>query len=1353
MSLPPEKRRRHTHSTRRKTSSNDAVTPPAPESAPVHYVSQTAYDMAEEIFGFGESPGTMHSTVNRNDFGIPFPTETPTLESAHDLVVETNADPTSRLRANVNTISPFEEMAVAASFPLDPAIERIARRLESVTKVAANDFYVVSGLSDTVPSDEWQRTRQKQADLQAQINLLEHGAEMWEMYDQYVQQAIGGTSRKLRTRAQECYNRLTQTFGPAPTILKPASISRALNRLWRDLLINELKSARTRFLSDTTIGLVPYSTNQDIDSIAEQFVTSYVDPFLQRQLQVIEESNYDESPLLWSTLREYFDTFLNKAAEYLNMSIEQRDAQVANEEEDKISCFLGNALELYAQPEFLRAWLPAWLVRNPQSEQVAAILTRYVKRIVAYRQTLLEQKKVPVYAAFYTPMTEADARGAYRKMIEADIALLRARIVSNNERVRSALVTYFNTPTAMFIEPSSMVLELPVNAFALIDEIMTIKRSDYDVAYAPRADDTPEQLELLASGLREENEALTAHGALLEQRIGLYGYTRERLNDINSGLHAPDDGVDEAVSDTDKWSPYDLSYPLDPEKSKTRIDQLVTTVARSAANFDASEQQARAHEIRRAIDRNYTMQVLERRRAELEYQLEKLRTPVTEVAQRVDRKLYDDSMVRLSITIGLSPQLEKRILSMNEELLEPDERRAQDALAATRFAVKWIFRPTANGTPPNVPEMVVREVVLPRGQVTDIYMPFTENDVSTQPEAVAGEENVLAFIRAANAYAGVYRVEVRVAELGDNSPVYNSRFKATVRIVARCLRDDALFEPMNNGESAAISTCCWKQTPPNRAFSEYVEELIALVEHGPFAHQQLVKSRAKSGLAFWEQLTAQVADRFPLLEMPLPLPPWGSSVPSQLIQTSLESPQTFRERFTFERIYADFRKRVGALIYYQVRDAKQRIKRQLPSAEDYTPDQLFNFYLDSTLKSVDGVSRLREVAAEYGLFRPNASVRAHDSRNELPARVDVEKVFSMAAILINSYETTQLTPPDTGTVDASIDLIRNEPTSINDESLVAILQRLGHPLSQALMTERERTFFGTVARDFALFTMSFRMQRRRDAPWLRAECTRTIPLGVAPYAEILNAEIDDCADEALGWMTVGRVQSEIGSGRGADKDLANMFWDVASYGDYQRLARNCLNSDNLAQLMRDRARVYQAKLFNGRVDIAYAYTEFKAIGGGVCCNDNVAKAVFEGVPSWMGAHSAVTDQPQPLVLQFFGATAIDRDVFKTASLLHTGSQPIHSNVDFNGLRHIVEESCARYNTLVDELERQTVPVSIADARKSAIAQRYVCEQLALVFNYFALASPPLEKFYAAHDIIRELEHGVRFKRLSFALPL
>jgi len=1377
------KRRRHTrhHSKRTSplgtTNNGGDIEFRTLEDAEQHVDNATRAFM-NELF---DTSNIVRSTAGRNEQDLPAGDEDDEPESLREIIQLTEGTVSrtpqqSRLAAYTSYLSPFEEMAIVANVAHDPVIERIADRLATPVAVAATNYYVVRGLSDRVVSSQYETTRMQQAEIQAQLNMIDAGYERWSYFDQYARVANDRSTGKSRERAAECFRRLAEQFVPQPTVLKPASVSRALNARWRDLLISELQTVRARYLSETLRALESHSTAVNKTVIAEQYLDTLVDPFIQRQIEIIGTSNYDEMPLMWHTLREFFDGYLDNAAHYLSLPPPQRPPM--NVEDEQITCFLANALELYAQPEFLRVWLPAWLARNPQKPSIEVALTTYVKRIVAYRQQQLEQigrvgGVVPSYVYFYVPMTESDARAAYRTMIENDIALARARAVADNEAARGSLIKYINTPTAQFLEPSSMVYTIPSNFFAMLDLLVRISRSDLLDAYAAKADDNAATVASLENRHREMMAQLDAHVRQLEERLALYGETRARMTSATP--HAPNDGRERVAyvegAGNDQWSPYDLSYPLSPINSTEEINRLVTSVARSAEEFNTETQQERVHNIRRAIDRNYTLQLLERRRAELQYQLDVLTSPTTEVPQRIVHDVNAENTELLVITIGLSPQLEKRILTMSESLLEADERAAQDALATASFRVRWFFKPNNNRVPhatPTPPEIVVRDVRLPPGQLTDTYAPFLR-DVADQSTSNSSEASMLSNIRHSLARAGVYRVEASVVSDDDDDPTtYRSMFNATIEVVSKCMRDDKLFEPMMTGSGLARHTCCWRQAQPSTGFDEYVEELVALVEHGPRAYQQLLDSRERSGLGLWRAIAAGVAATG--LRMPLPLPPWGSSSPDQLVQTTYETRATLEQRFTFDRIYAAFRKRVGVLLAVLLRD-NPTFERRFPSSVHYTPEELFNLYLDSTLTSTGGLLKLREEAAEYGIVGGGALMRpAEIVREQLPTDVALDGLVRVANRLIRSaslpddprlvaFGSTNDSVPVDGNI---LTIVHSEPTYVSDESLLSQLQRLANPFAQLLMTERERSFFSRIERDFVSFRNIYRERRKREMIWRRVECggdqigQTGKPINATLYqlapSSMIGEQDSACLDTEIGRMTQTRVKRELEASHDDYGNVTNMFIDNASLFDYEQLVRNCLRQDDLAQLMRDRKRPYTpSNRYIGAIDIARQRLELPPLGES-CCLDN-GQAFDDVIPTWLGAHSAISDQPQPLVVGFTGRSVLGDGVYRRAYLYESGSQPARGNVDFNGLRNMIEAACTRYIEVVGELERRVPAPMTSDIRTEVTNARVHCEQLALVFNYFAFAAPPLRCFYEAQHLINEIQSGTQFAKLSFSLPL
>jgi hypothetical protein len=156
--------------------------------------------------------------------------------------------------------------------------------------------------------------------------------------------------------------------------------------------------------------------------------------------------------------------------------------------------------------------------------------------------------------------------------------------------------------------------------------------------------------------------------------------------------------------------------------------------------------------------------------------------------------------------------------------------------------------------------------------------------------------------------------------------------------------------------------------------------------------------------------------------------------------------------------------------------------------------------------------------------------------------------------------------------------------------------------------------------------------------------------------------------------------------------------------------------------------------------------------GEACCLDN-GQMFDDVIPTWLGAHSAISDQPRPLVIGFTGRSSLNDEVYRSAYLYESGSQPARGNVDFNGLRNMIEAACTQYTSIVGELQRRTPRPSPEDIRSAVTNARVHAEQLALVFNYFAFAAPPLHSFYDAQRLICEIQNGKQFAKLSFSLPL
>lgn len=1178
----------------------------------------------------------------------------------------------SRLLPEVELRDPFEAIDnTPVDVPADWPTALPVTTSDPLAALVEGDYYEVVGLSQTVPNEQHRRATTERAWLTAQLGSVSTGIAQWNAYEEYAFAASERPSRRTRHLADECYRRLAREFVPAVTTLKPAQASRELNALWRRLLTEELQEVRERFRATTRARVAT-------DAVANIYIETVVDAFMRSQLDLIERSNFDERPLLWSTLEEYFAEYMTRAQLHLETPPERRIPESA--EEQRMACYYASVIEQYARREFRDIWFDRWATVTQPTDGVKRRLYRYLDRVVRARIA------GPYQAALYTPMTEDDARSAYRTVLENEIALLRAQSVGDGTWFVNTVNEYMRTGDARLYDTPRFAFHAPREIYAYIDLSAEARRRDIEAAHEPQDDDDP----LLADRRRADRQQalndLAERTANLEQVLKLTGRPRARVVDP----HGPTDLENAGAG----WSPYDLSYPLDVEATVRTIDQLRRTVAITAADFDTSAQQARAHDIRRALDQHYTMQLLERRRAELEYRLDRILKPTVEAPMFAVRDLEQRvPPLELRIDIRLSERLEQRILTMSQAALTQDELDAQTALHSSQFRVVWYHRsPPGIGLPGGGTERAVRVAITEIGEPNDRYVVSGDNETGG---------DTLSRLRRLLTTSGEYRVEVvRIGDAPDTK--YRSKFSATVKVVAHCARDGAAFAPRYDGSSAEKDTCHWHQHPTSHDHCEMVEELATLVERGPAAHRALLASRAVGGTATWRNVAKLYAPYG--VTVPPPLPPWGRSDGRSLRQLSMESRATTVERFTFERIYTAFTERVGALF-------RGTVAAAVASRGSPMPLLASNQALFREPYAFELIKRAPIVLADWLQAAKFPDGPQPTGRDFVPPVTSTTLVTGLTSDVVVSLERLN---------DAVAIVTRPyEQSEQRSLPLQLVLQILAAPAMQALMTERERSFFARVARDFELFGIGYRELRGRDLAWSPSEQSLNLR-GMMPDWRA-RPELVACLDHELAEISIDNVRHEL---RAHEREYGlalreSMFIDQRSLSDYDAIMRR-MQLDGSTVLL--------------HYDTRPRATKRCLLIAEPCYN--------ESTPQWVGTHAVLTDQPRPLEISF-------SDDDNTAFVSANGSQPLGKHVDFQGLRNIAHEVCTHYTTVLRGL--LAVPggaINIDDQRRLL---KEKCFRIALIYNYFAFASPPLGEFRDAHTLIAELEQPGT--RLRFQQPI
>jgi len=1200
--------------------------------------------------------------------------------------------------------------------------------------------YVVHGLSARVPSPASAALAEQRAHIVAQMAELDHRDAQWSAFATSVAEApsVQQRSRAAQRNCERFYAQLERCAAlggaRATTTLKPPAEARRLRAQWSALLRQEVAAVRQQLAEETRTAIQrmlqrPYNTLSAADAearaaaLTEGVLNQVADRVLRAQLAQIDSSNYEDMPLLAETLQRYL-------AEYLSLSVQPAAAAAADQEQTDLLDYYADTLERYATADYER-WFECWLATAAEplavGEARAVELRRYVLRLVEQRRAAdAERAAGTTRNGFFSApptMREAEARAAYRQLLLDELALDRARAVAEpdaggrtggsvalqrafEEYLRSEATAQEQTVAALLAHPTR-------DRFALLDAAVARRRGAIPRAgCAGGAGD--DDVRLVTARAQVLERQLRERAAALEELVAALGGPRIRA----TAPHAPDEpasaalvpaelraalvaegrrtlGVQDAIDtgleptarsaavvrDTgDAWSPFDLSYPLDRARTGARMDELLGRVAAGRADFDAAASHEAAQETRRALEANFTRRALRRQRAELEHALEHALATHHDVPL-VERVVVPSTRdVTLRAELRLSPLLEARILAARDPAqdLSDAERDAERALGAEPFEVRWYFRPRFAALYGG--EREVRRARLAPPQTGDALLAL---------DATADLEHAVA-------RAGSYRVEFR-----RGTDVYRSEFAATVRVLAHCVRDDALFEPLPDGSDPVPLQCAWRAAPRDEAQLELLEELAVLVHGGRDALDALRVQRRRESLGdAWRELERIAAARGAALERPQP--PWGASTPVAFAQLALQDEAAVRARFLFDALVARVVRRVAGVV------------RALSSAAETADRSNADLFRSACREQIDTLLRAADergvdYAAALAAFRvaaPDALRGAARADADAVSRPPAPQRFktavraaigaTVAAFADDAVRVASGThrvaldvtlAADGGAAALLAALARGSGDALAGASLAAVLQCMALPYVQLLLTVRERRFVARVADRFERFAEHYR-QRELDARFYTVgQLSR--PLAALRAARIearnggaLRAEID--SDLAL--LSAERVRELAGDGRA-------FFFDADSWAEYRRLAHTLApDAEQLA-----------------RVD--------------ECCAERA---------EWRGTHSALDDQPRPLQVVFSGELAAER-----AALAHAGATPVGHLYDFAGLRAVVERQIVRFNAAVGSDDAAAAEDARADVQRAA-----------LVFNYFALVAPRAREFVSAAALYERLGRS----RLHFEPP-
>ncbi len=1049
--------------------------------------------------------------------------------------------------------------------------------IDSVGDDLLREPYQVNGLSVEEDNPDYLALQEDRAQLELRREQLQF--ERQQLID--LRSARGVASAAEEARIREQLREQLMLYAPIESVqlLKPASQVRELNERWRNLLGSALARIASDYQSGTAAGLQA-APGASADAL-QLYMERVRNPVLNRYVAELRQATFEDMPLTREQLESYFNRFVGvvvtaMAADERRLGeqalAEAREEQISAadryfafglaaaaaeqpiegfvpedltpvpsaasgttpaDEERLVKAYWRDTLYVYATEDYVR-WLDRWLAdfqqRQPGllSQTGADTLRESVRKLIDGRARMYRERIAQLGRALppYVPPSEAEMVRAYTALVTADVALMRARTLVDQEE-ESALRTQIQSALRGRIQvlPLEVLLAPRVDRFEILEqERALLERSlrDSFVAPGPGADERAAafQQRALDTSLGE----LALRKTVVERALLAYA---PRVG-AGVGSRGPDDS-EGGVS-------YDLSYPLDLIKTQRQLGALEARVSRQAQRFDGDAMHERANSLRSVLSYSYAERLLQREILRINFALKHHMLP-TRVAPLVLALQATDTRRPLVLTasIGLRDELELALRAPDELLRDARIDEVQRALSTASFEVTWFFRPKEERADGSIAEAPVgASETLAAGVRTARLLRYGDKSMAE--------------------LAGTYRVEFRLLNGdGNRAALYKSRFQATVRVFARsrrCARDYEVG-------SEAFGDCEWCETARDDATTDFATDLALLVTRGQQAVDEARERRAN------DRRSVLAASQFET--------PWGGES-ERAIETALARFDV--EDFRYPKLFAHLVRRIGG----RVREALAAADGGFGSLISYASDlKLLALLVDrSTVEKEAQLVALRGSASgTWSDARVGDSSFSFDGAS-VPASIFEplhkfetlpNEEIELLAVATAPADVTQvplasmllacLTPPLWQILSAT------ERRFVHD--LVRRFERFG-------FEQRER-YYQTVREDLIVRNGNF-LPVVVEAPLLRASVyaygtglrlmQRDSPLVSLGDTE-LGMRVDRQLADMLPASVASRARNWLSFGRGdTDNDYEDMLLDRELLADFQervrRLQRNGLAS-------------------------------------------------------------------------------------------------------------------------------------------------------------------------------------------------
>jgi hypothetical protein len=981
-------------------------------------------------------------------------------------------------------------------------------------------------------------------------------------------------------------------------------------------------------------------------------------------------------------LAERADALLAEAIARMQSGFEQLQSVDDGEERELYErlSYLRQVVYVYADGTFygfFENWSQSALRRigdEARTRVLLASLERVLTNIIETRRRALARAddRAARAASNYAIPAENVMVDLYKEYIVRQIQAHRTQVLLQQDEDRDllrALDSAFDAPKEQWAATNFLGIKLlvypRVDRFELLERVYNSHKAQIGVRFAA-AD---------AAAAAAEAAELDKRNA--ELRKLLLEWSPITAPAVRARGAGDGDGDVDPIADP-YWSIYNLAYPLSLESVGLQADELRGYVEYYAAIFDADAVHARSIALRSVLTVGYAEQLVQRELMRIDFALRELVRPVRAVPLELVLPVESAAApLDLHVHIMLRPELAYVMQAPSAALRDPRVVELADNLGDADLEVFWWFQPTLDPRTGRATGGLERQLLARQS------LPRNGNWAArTASFRVDGAGSGGA------ARAGLYWAEVR--QTGYNIS-WRSKFTARLRVTARCVRDDVVYEL----GTEHFGACRWAEHARDRELTALVEEWRALVERGPEAQRRLLAQRT------FDRLASERAGADEPASALLYLPPWGRDDDEASLLSALPRLQESDDEFAYQAILARAAHRIASQL------------RALPGTGAATNDAAARSDIDVLLlladRDIDESAGewfiLQTLFAEHaaaGTFLEPAARHSDLQPPEPPLAYEgtlaerLRDARARRATLPALQRSGDSLPPLTSGLPRSAVAVprfdeRAPATAAARMPLATVLCLMTTPLIWPNLTWRERRFFEQLRARFDRLTMT--LAQRWDAE-LRALAYTADQSWWRRHGSVDGAAaLQNEVWHRLASITPDSLAFDGGAGE------SDMLVDRALRSEFDDLVQRRLVRAGLVTVHESRVRDPLTGLLRTRQWLAPTRdTESTLLA--------VHRPLGGARQMWLDAHTYETNQP-----------SVYRIEIDNTARIHRGSEPCGKYYDFAGLHSIITMLAARYT----ELAPMVADDAVALAEWTRL--RELLRDAEVLYNYLAFVAP------------------------------